>query len=75
MSMAGALLMLIAAGGTAPASNPPSAPVRNVQRVEASVTIIAAEVIDVRVQLQRGSAQATARQYRERDKVPLVEFF
>lgn len=71
MAAIGTVLILMAATNTAPTT----APVRNVQRVEATVTIIAAESIDARTQPKRGNAEATTRQYRERDKVPLVEFF
>lgn len=75
MNVIGALLLSMAAEAATPAQPPSSPSVRDVQRVEATVTIIAAESVNVRVQPQRGSSQATSRQYRERDKVPLVEFF
>lgn len=74
MDAIGTILIMMAVA-TVPSQGGRVEPVRNVQRVEASVTIIAAEQIDVRAQLKRGSSEATTRQYRERDKVPLVEFF
>lgn len=74
MNATGIFLLSLVAVNTAPATTG-NAPVHNVQRVGATVTIIAAEPIDARTPPQRGSSQATTRQYRERNKVPLVEFF